>query len=143
MTNLIDKYGRQHTYLRLSLTDRCNLRCTYCMPERGIDWTRPQHLLTTAEIIRFAELFVSLGINKIRLTGGEPLLHKDILLITKELSSLPGLETLALTTNAIKLSGLAHELRQNGLSTITISLDSLKEDTFTAIARRNRLGDVL
>ena len=143
MSILIDKHGRQHTYLRLSLTDRCNLRCTYCMPERGIEWARPAHLLTTDEIIRIAQLFVSLGIDKIRLTGGEPLLHKDIRLIVKELGSMLDLKTLALTTNALKLSDMVDDLRRDGLSAITISLDSLKEETFKKITRRNRLADVM
>ena len=75
---LIDRFGRKHTYLRLSLTDRCNLRCTYCMPEFGMKFTRPDHLLTTPEILRLGKLFVGLGVNKIRLTGGEPTLHKDL-----------------------------------------------------------------
>lgn len=140
---LTDRFGRGHTYLRLSLTDRCNLRCTYCMPERGIDWARPAHLLTTEEIIRLSRVFVSLGVDKIRLTGGEPLLHRDIKTIIREIAPLEGLKTLAMTTNGLNLRGVAQDLRDNGLSSITISLDSLKPEVFTQIARRDRLPDVL
>lgn len=143
MSGLVDQYGRDHNYLRISLTDRCNLRCTYCMPAHGIQWARPAYLLSTEEITRLAGIFVSEGIDKIRLTGGEPLLHKDILKIVKDLSALSGLRTLGLTTNGLKLSTMAHELRVNGLTTLTISLDSLKEETFKAIARRDRLVDVI
>jgi cyclic pyranopterin phosphate synthase len=142
MMELIDTHGRAHNYLRISLTDRCNLRCTYCMPEH-MKFARPAHLLTTPEIIRLAALFVSMGIDKIRLTGGEPLLHKDIQEITSQLSALPGLHTLALTTNGLKLGGMAKDLKEKGLTGVTISLDSLKEETFNAIARRARLQDVL
>jgi cyclic pyranopterin phosphate synthase len=140
---LTDRFARKHTYLRISLTDRCNLRCTYCMPEHGIDWARPEHLLTTAEIVRLGRLFIGLGINKIRLTGGEPLLHKDIGSIVRDLAATPGLQTLALTTNALKLKDLAAGLKRDGLSTVTVSLDSLKPDRFAAITRRDRLNDVM
>lgn len=140
---LTDRFGRKHTYLRLSLTDRCNLRCTYCMPERGIDWARPAHLLTTSEIIRLSRVFVSLGVDKIRLTGGEPLLHKDITTITREIARIDGLKTLAMTTNGLKLDEMAADLHRNGLTSITISLDSLKPEIFAQIARRDRLSDVL
>jgi len=140
---LIDRFGRRHNYLRISLTDRCNLRCTYCMPANGIDWTPQEQLLTTPEILRLAQLFVSLEIDKIRLTGGEPLMNRDIKIIVEHLARLPGLRTLALTTNALKLGGMAQELRQNGLSSVTISLDSLKEDVFAAMTRRRRLADVM
>lgn len=139
---LIDRHGRPHNYLRISLTDRCNLRCTYCMPEH-MKFARPAHLLTTEEIIRLARLFVSMGIDKIRLTGGEPLLHTDVQKIISKISSLPGLRTLALTTNGLKLGAMAHDLKKNGLTTLTVSLDSLKEETFNAIARRARLQDVM
>lgn len=142
MNRLTDRFARNHNYLRISLTDRCNLRCTYCMPEH-MEWTRPAHLLSTDETIRLASIFVGMGVDKIRLTGGEPLLHKDILRITAELSSLPGLKTLALTTNALKLGAMAAGLKQAGMDTVTVSLDSLDRETFAKVTRRDRLPDVL
>lgn len=142
MNRLTDRFGRRHSYLRISLTDRCNLRCTYCMPEH-IEFARPSHLLSTDEIITLARIFVDMGINKIRLTGGEPLLHKDILRITEELSVLPGLNTLALTTNAIKLADMAGDLKAAGMDVVTVSLDSLDPETFAKITRRDRLSDVM
>ena len=142
MNQLVDRFARKHTYLRISLTDRCNLRCTYCMPEHA-SFARPKHLLTTPEIIRLATLFVQLGVDKIRLTGGEPTLHKDLTLLTHELAALPHLKILALTTNGLKLNTMAADLRVAGLNTITISLDSLQPERFAAIARRDRLADVL
>lgn len=140
---LTDRFGRVHNYLRISLTDRCNLRCTYCMPALGMQFTRPEHLLTTPEILRLGKLFVGLGVDKIRLTGGEPTLHKDLPDIVSGLSSLDGLDHLTLTTNALKLPHMAAELKKRGLTGITISLDSLKPDRFNQIARRDRIDQAL
>lgn len=140
---LTDTFGRKHSYLRVSVTDRCNLRCTYCMPEHGIEWTPQSSILSASEITRLATLFVQLGIRKIRLTGGEPLVRKDIVDITASLARIPGLETLAMTTNAIGLDVLACTLKQNGLTTLTISLDSLKPERFAAITKRDRFAEVM
>jgi len=140
---LTDRFGRAHSYLRISVTDRCNLRCTYCMPEHGIDWTPPEHILKTEEILRLARLFVQMGIRKIRLTGGEPLLRASIVEIAAGLRSIPELQTLALTTNGIGLPKWATPLRQAGLDTITVSLDSLRPERFAAITKRDRFHDVM
>jgi cyclic pyranopterin phosphate synthase len=139
---LIDSFNRRHSYLRISLTDRCNLRCTYCMPEQGIDWTPAPHLLQNDEIIRLAKIFVNLGIRKIRLTGGEPLLRKDLLTLVAQLARLD-IDTLAMTTNGLMLARTAHQLQQVGLTSLTISLDSLRRERFEAITRRDRLQDTL
>ncbi len=140
---LTDSFGRKHTYLRISVTDRCNLRCTYCMPEHGIDWTPPQKILQTDEIIRLAKLFVSMGIRKIRLTGGEPLVRNDIAEIISELAAIKDLEILAMTTNGIGVAQQATRLKQSGLTTLTISLDSLKPEKFLAITKRDRFAEVM
>ncbi len=140
---LIDRHGRRHTYLRLSLTDRCNLRCTYCMPPQGIDWTPRTDILTADEIVRLGTIFVSLGITKIRLTGGEPLTRRDLGSIAARLGSLPGLRTLAMTTNGISLASRAQGLRDTGLSALTISLDTLRRDRFREIAKRDQFQAVM
>ncbi|XP_015757040.1 PREDICTED: molybdenum cofactor biosynthesis protein 1-like [Acropora digitifera] len=133
---LSDKFGRHHTYLRISLTERCNLRCQYCMPEEGVQLSQYNELLTTEEIIQLAKLFVSEGVNKIRLTGGEPLIRKDIVELCAELSSLDGLETLALTTNGITLKRKLPQLQDAGLKSINISLDTLEPKKFEFLTRR-------
>ena len=140
---LTDRFGRHHTYLRISLTDRCNLRCTYCMPEGKSDWTRRDHILTADEIEKLARIFVRLGVDKIRLTGGEPTLRKDLLSIVARLSVLPGLKVLALTTNGVTLAEQAKDLRAAGLTDMTISLDSLRRERFLEITRRDQLGRVM
>lgn len=133
---LTDTFGRQHTYLRISLTERCNLRCQYCMPAEGVDLTLKSKLLTTDEILRLAELFVQQGINKIRLTGGEPTVHKDLLHIVSSLRQLPGLETIAITTNGITLTRQLVALQRAGLNALNISLDTLKPERFEVVSRR-------
>jgi len=143
MGALTDRFGRHHTYLRISVTDRCNLRCTYCMPEHGIDWTPPQQILQTDEIIRLARLFVSMGIRKIRLTGGEPLVRRDTVDIVAALAKIEGLETFAMTTNGIGLAEEAARLHEKGLTTLTVSLDSLRRERFQAITKRDRFPDVM
>ncbi len=146
MTNvnrLIDRHGRKHTYLRLSVTDRCNLRCTYCMPPQGIVWTPRAEILTTDEIVRLGRIFVDLGIDKIRLTGGEPLSRRDIGPIAERLAALPGLRTLAMTTNGISLAARAQGLRDSGLTALTISLDTLRPGRFREIAKRDQFQAVM
>lgn len=140
---LKDTYGRQHTYLRISLTERCNLRCQYCMPEEGVELTPGGKLLTSPEVLRLARLFVEAGVDKIRLTGGEPTLRRDIVELCKALSHLPGLRTLAMTSNGIILHRQLDQLRSAGLSAINISLDTLQEGKFQRLTRRPGLSKVL
>jgi cyclic pyranopterin phosphate synthase len=140
---LIDRHGRRHAYLRISITDRCNLRCAYCMPPQGIDWTPRAEILTADEIVRLGTVFVGLGIDKIRLTGGEPLTRRDVGAIAARLSALPGLRTLAMTTNGISLAARAQGLREAGLNAITISLDTLRRDRFLEIAKRDQFDAVM
>jgi GTP 3',8-cyclase len=140
---LIDGFGRQHTYLRVSVTDRCNLRCIYCMPNEGIVFKNKKELLTYEEILRVSRIFVSMGINKIRLTGGEPLVRKDLETLISELAKLPGLETLAMTTNATLLAPKAKLLRESGLTALNVSLDTFRKDRFMQISRREDLDQVI
>lgn len=133
---LVDSFGRLHTYLRISLTERCNLRCQYCMPAEGVDLTPNPQLLTQDEIIRLANLFTSSGVDKIRLTGGEPTIRKDIGDICSRLSSLKGLKTLAMTSNGITLASKLPRLKQCGLTALNISLDTLVPAKFEFLTRR-------
>ncbi|HQV01455.1 MAG TPA: radical SAM protein, partial [Bacteroidia bacterium] len=132
---LTDNYNRTHNYLRISLTDACNFRCTYCMPNEDMLFTPAQHLMQTHEIIKLAHFFVQQGIDKIRLTGGEPLIRKDFDAIVTALSKL-GI-TLTLTTNARLLHHHLFHLINSGVKSINISLDTLKPDRFLKITRRN------
>ncbi|KAK6162842.1 hypothetical protein DH2020_002683 [Rehmannia glutinosa] len=133
---LADSFGRLHTYLRISLTERCNLRCQYCMPAEGAELTPSPQLLSQNEIIRLANLFVSSGVTKIRLTGGEPTIRKDIEDICLQLSKLNGLKTLAMTTNGIVLANKLPRLKECGLSLLNISLDTLVPAKFELMTRR-------
>lgn len=133
---LVDSFGRMHTYLRISLTERCNLRCQYCMPSDGVELTPTTHLLTQNEIHHMASLFVSSGVDKIRLTGGEPTIRKDIEDICLRLSNLKGLKTLGITTNGLTLARKLPKLRECGLSSINISLDTLIPAKFEFMTRR-------
>lgn len=133
---LIDSFGRFHSYLRISLTERCNLRCQYCMPADGVELTPSPQLLSQEEIIRLADLFVTAGVEKIRLTGGEPTIRKDIEDICSRLSNLEGLKTLAMTTNGITLARKLPKLKECGLSSINISLDTLVPAKFEFMTRR-------
>ncbi|PIA53147.1 hypothetical protein AQUCO_00900032v1 [Aquilegia coerulea] len=140
---LVDSFGRLHTYLRISLTERCNLRCQYCMPADGVDLTPKPSLLSQNEIIRLADLFVSSGVNKIRLTGGEPSIRKDIEDICLQLSNLKGLKTLAMTTNGITLGKKLPKLKDCGLNALNISLDTLIPAKFEFMTRRKGHGRVM
>lgn len=137
---IIDKYKRVHDYLRISLTDNCNLRCFYCMPEEHYDFTPASHLMQADEIETLARIFVANGVNKIRLTGGEPLVRKDAKDIILRLSKLP--VKLALTTNATRLHEFADVLLQADLSSLNISLDTLNADTFKQFTRRDLFHQV-
>jgi len=140
---LVDRFGRQQTYLRISVTDRCNLRCVYCMPQDGIDWKSKEEILTFEEIYRIARIFVELGVTKIRLTGGEPLVRRNLELLVDQLSSLPGLKMLAMTTNAVLLREKGQTLRDAGLTALNISLDSLRKERFKDIAKRDDHDNVI
>ncbi|MCF6463487.1 GTP 3',8-cyclase MoaA [Clostridium sp. Cult1] len=138
-----DSFGRDITYLRISVTDLCNLRCKYCMPEEGITKVHHRDILSIEEIEEIAKVFVKLGINKIRLTGGEPLLRSGILDIVERIGRLEGLKDFAMTTNGILLKKYAKELKARGLKRVNISLDTLDEDKYNNITRIGKLKDVL
>lgn len=133
---LVDSFGRKHSYLRISLTEKCSLRCVYCMPEEGVPLTPSEKLLTSDEIVHLATLFATFGVNKIRLTGGEPLVRKDAVDIIGRLSLIPQLSVLGITTNGLVLSKKIPELRKAGLTHINISLDTLVPAKFEFLARR-------
>lgn len=140
---LTDNFGRRHTYLRISLTEKCNLRCQYCMPDEGVKLTPRGQLLSTAEILTLARLFVQEGVDKIRLTGGEPLIRPDVVDIIAELRKLKGLKTIAVTTNGINLARSLPKLKDAGLDLINISLDSLVPAKFEFIVRRKGFQKVM
>ncbi|KAN0012667.1 hypothetical protein ACTFIU_007978 [Dictyostelium citrinum] len=133
---LTDKFNRHHTYLRISLTERCNLRCKYCMPEEGVMLSQADKILTSDEIIRLSKLFVSAGVNKIRFTGGEPLVRKDVEPLIEEVGKIKGLEKIGITTNGILLNRKLDRLHKAGVNLLNISLDTLDSDKFTLITRR-------
>ena len=141
--NLVDTQGRVVRDLRISVTDRCNLRCVYCMPAEGMPWLPKDQLLTYEEITRFAGVCLSLGVTGIRLTGGEPTVRADLPVLVRMLHGLqPGLD-LSLTTNALKLDEMAEELRDAGLTRVNVSLDTLDRGRFHQLARRDRFDDVI
>nr|XP_014686404.2 molybdenum cofactor biosynthesis protein 1 isoform X2 [Equus asinus] len=140
---LTDSFGRRHSYLRISLTEKCNLRCQYCMPEEGVPLTPKAKLLTTEEILTLAQLFVKEGVDKIRLTGGEPLIRPDVVDIVAQLHRLEGLRTIGVTTNGINLARLLPSLQKAGLSAINISLDTLVPAKFEFIVRRKGFHKVM
>ena len=143
MPPLIDTQGRVVRDLRISVTDRCNLRCVYCMPAEGMPWLPRQDLLTYEEITRFARVCLGLGVTGIRLTGGEPTVRQDLSVLVSMLSTLRAGLDLSLTTNALKLPEMADALHDAGLRRVNVSLDSLDPERFRHITRRDRLGDVL
>ncbi|MFG2881207.1 GTP 3',8-cyclase MoaA [Streptomyces sp. NPDC048297] len=141
---LVDRFGRIHTDLRLSLTDRCNLRCSYCMPAEGLAWLPRDEVLTDDEIVRLVAVATErLGITEVRLTGGEPLVRRGLPALVARLAGLPRAPELSLTTNGIGLARCASALREAGLSRVNVSLDTLRPDRFAALTRRDRLPDVL
>ena len=139
---LIDSYGRVHNDLRISITDRCNLRCVYCMPEEGMTFLPRAELLTFEEIERVARVARELGVSAIRLTGGEPLVRKGLPILIEKLAAL-GFDDIALTTNAMLLAGIASSLKSAGLRRVNISCDSLDPSRFESIRRRGELATVL
>mmetsp|Transcript_15484 Transcript_15484/g.39968 ORF Transcript_15484/g.39968 Transcript_15484/m.39968 type:complete len:404 (-) Transcript_15484:351-1562(-) len=140
-----DRFGRQHTYLRMSLTERCSLRCVYCMPEDGVNLTPSSRLLTTDETLRIARLFVRAGVDKIRLTGGEPTVRPDLPEIVSALNELRpmGLRQIAMTSNGIALPRKLPKLVSNGLDRLNLSLDTLDRQRFVQLTRRDGLARVL
>ena len=141
--SIVDRYGRRFTYLRVSVTDLCNLRCVYCMPEEGMKWLPRDEILSFEEIVEVVKAAASVGVYKVRLTGGEPLVRSDIAVLTRMVAEVPGITDLALTTNGTRLAELARPLADAGLKRINISLDTLDPAKFKAIARRHELGEVL
>src|SRR5208337_2684208 len=139
---LIDSFGRVHDNLRLSVTDRCNIRCFYCMPETDVHYVNRAEILDFEEIERFVRIAVSLGTTKVRVTGGEPLVRRDLPLLIRRLAAIPGIQDLALTTNGVLLGELAGPLYDAGLRRINIHLDTLDRERFLRIARRDDLDRV-
>jgi cyclic pyranopterin phosphate synthase len=145
-TALVDTHGRVHRDLRISLTDRCSLRCTYCMPEQGNEWLARTSILTVDEIVEVATVAASLGVTTFRLTGGEPLLRTDIVEIVRRLAALRGSGgpvEIAMTTNGIRLPEVLPALVEAGLSRLNVSIDTIQRERFAALTRRDRLPDVL
>ena len=140
---LTDRFGRRHNYLRISVTDRCNFRCAYCMPQENMQWTPRQDILTFEEIERLANLFVLMGVDKVRLTGGEPTTRKDLTRLIQNLRNIRGLGPLLLTTNGAALERTAVQLRDAGITGLNISLDTLDRQRFREITRRDQLEQVM
>jgi cyclic pyranopterin phosphate synthase len=140
---LVDQFRRPLRNLRLSVTDRCNLRCSYCMPEQDYVWLPREDILQFEEIERLVDVFVGLGVDKVRLTGGEPLLRRDLPVLIGALASRPGIKDLAMTTNGVLLAPHARELADAGLHRLTVSLDTLHADRFRQLARFDELARVL
>jgi cyclic pyranopterin phosphate synthase len=143
-TGLVDRYGRTATDLRVSLTDRCNLRCTYCMPPEGLDWLPNEAILTNDEIVRLVGIAVThLGIEEVRFTGGEPLVRRGVVDIIERCAQLAPRPDLSVTTNALGLARLAQPLADAGLDRVNVSLDTVRSDTFKELTLRDRFHDVV
>lgn len=142
MSKLADRLGRPIRNLRLSVTDRCNLRCQYCMPEEEYRWLPKDDLLSFEEIARITDQFTQLGVDKVRITGGEPLLRRQLPTLIKALAERPQLRDIAMTTNAVLLEDHAQDLKDAGLSRVTVSLDTLDPETFQLLARRDDIERV-
>jgi cyclic pyranopterin phosphate synthase len=140
---LLDSFGRVHTNLRVSVTDRCNIRCFYCMPNENVQFKPRKDLLTFEETERFVRIVAGMGVNKVRLTGGEPLVRHEVDQLVARLAAVPGIDDMAMTTNGILLDQYAQKLKDAGLRRLNISLDALSEETFQRIARREGLQRVL
>ena len=143
MQPLVDSYGRRIKSMRISITDKCNFRCTYCMPAEGLPWLKKSEILSYEEIERVARVAVSIGIEQIRLTGGEPLVRRDVPDLVRMLSGIEGLHSLSMTTNGVLLKHLASKLAEAGLTRINVSLDSLLREKFARLTRRDQLDHVL
>jgi len=140
---LTDNHGRKINYLRLAVTDRCNLRCFYCMPEEGLNWLSRSELLTYEEMLFVCDLLVKMGIEKIRITGGEPFVRKDIMQLLTALSELKGLNELTITTNGVLTAPFIPELKKIGIKSVNLSLDTLNANRFFAITKRDEFANVM
>ena len=140
---MIDGYGRTINYLRLSVTELCNLRCRYCMPEEGVCKLRHDQMLTEDEMIRAVRAAASLGVNKVRITGGEPLVKPNILSICRRVAAVRGITGTVLTTNATRLAAFARPLREAGIRRVNVSLDTLNPERYAFITRRGVLAEAL
>lgn len=136
---MFDRFNREINYLRISVTDRCNLRCTYCMPEQGVIPKRHQDILSYEKMVEVARAAITLGIKKIRLTGGEPLVRKGVISLVEQLKKLPGLKELTLSTNGVLLETMAHPLKAAGIDRINVSLDTLDPKKYKKLTR---IGDI-
>lgn len=140
---MLDRFNRNISYLRISITDRCNLRCSYCMPADGVVFKPHSEIITFEEIVDVVKVAVTLGITKFRLTGGEPLVRKDVVELVRMIKQVSGVDELALTTNGILLNQLAQPLKDAGLDRVNISIDSMNSDRYSEITRGGNLSDVL
>jgi len=140
---LTDKFGRNINYLRLAIVDRCNLRCTYCMPENGLTWIKQKELMTDEEMLRICSVFTNMGVDKIRITGGEPFVRKNSIELIRKISELDGLTDLGLTTNGLLTEPYIPELKKFGIKSVNLSLDTLDKDRFFKITRRNSFDKVM
>lgn len=140
---LKDNHGRDINYLRLAVTDHCNLRCYYCMPEQGLDWLSRAELMTENEMFYLCNLMVSMGITKIRITGGEPFVRKDTMSLLNRLFKIKGLQELTITTNGVLTAPLIPELKKMGIKSVNLSLDTVDRNKFFSITRRDELPNVL
>ena len=140
---LVDGWGREIGSVRISVTDKCNFRCTYCMPAEGLEWLRRDEILTFEEITRLVSILAAMGVGDVRLTGGEPLVRRDLPELVRMLGTIPGVDDLSLTTNGILLDRLARPLVEAGLRRVNVSLDSLDHVRFAEITRRDALDQVL
>ncbi|NNE77043.1 MAG: GTP 3',8-cyclase MoaA [Pricia sp.] len=139
---LIDNHNRKINYVRLAVTDRCNLRCNYCMPAEGINFAKNDKLFTIDELCRLSEILVSQGVDKIRITGGEPFVRKDLMVLMRRLSEIEGLKDISVTTNATLIGPYIDELKELGISNINVSMDAINRQTFEKITRRNQYDTV-
>ena len=142
MEQLVDSFGRVVNYLRISVTDRCNLRCQYCMPADGVPWVPKEQILSFEEMVRIVRVMGGLGVSKVRITGGEPLVRRGLPELIEQFGRLPRIEDISLTTNGVLLAAQADALFRAGLGRINISLDSLRPDSFASITRANLFGRI-
>ena len=143
MDELFDQYKRKHDYLRLSITDRCNLRCVYCMPKEGLPFFPTDEVLSQDEIVQLVENFAEMGISKVRITGGEPLLRTDVVDIVRRIKDVEGVDDVSMTTNGLFLTKKAEALKEAGLDRLNISLDTFDPDRYKEITRGGNIQQVL